>query len=100
MGILQGSFVDICFSVDSRHLNPNAVANLPKFVLNKNSHPSELTLFFSGGLGRGVLRPRLRWRSYSTVLRVLQPVVLGVAFWMLISSLGPHGLPEVEAFGG
>ena len=34
------------------------------------------------------------------MLRVLQPAVLGVAFWMLISSLGRHGLPEVEAGGG
>ena len=69
---------------------------LPNICL-KQKFPSFRThLLFSGwGLGlRGVLVPRLRWRSYSTVLRVLQPAVLGVAFWMLISSLGPMVLPR------
>ena len=53
MGILQGSFLDICFSVDSRHLNPIAVHFLPNICL-KQKFPSFRThLFFRVGLGWG-----------------------------------------------
>ena len=96
MGILQGSFVDICFSVDSRY-QPSSCSRISKFFFLKFSSfnspflpmCSTPRLETTGGGERGESRrSRPRWRSYSTVLRVCKPpAVLEVAFWMLISSL-------------
>ena len=99
MGILQGSFVDICFSVDSSTSKSKLQSIfLPNICFSKKIPSFRTHLFFSGW-GLGLRGGFLRTKAAVEELQYCAPSITACGSRSCILDadqfLGSHGPPEV-----